>query len=81
VHSLPSSTESSPASLASYGYNNFALGLAALSAGGGIGALTYAAGGGATMRFFRAEFEAAGAAAGVAAKVIGGVVVGRGELL
>ena len=85
MHSLPSSTESSPASLASYGYNNFALGLAALSAGGSIGALTYAAGGGATMRFFRAVFEAAGAAAGVAtgvaAKVIGGAVVGRGELL
>jgi hypothetical protein len=81
VHSLPSSTESSPASLASYGYNNFALGLAALSAGGSIGALTYAAGGGATMRFLRAWFEAVGAAAGVAAGVVASVVVVRGELL
>ena len=77
MHSLPSSTETSPASLASYGYNTFALGFAALSAGGSIGALTYAAGGGATIRFLRDEFEAAGAAADVAA----GVVVVRGELL
>ena len=77
MHSFPSSTESSPASLASYGYNSFALGLAALWAGGSTGALTYAAGGGATMRFLRGGFEVAGAAV----EVVGGVVVVRGELL
>jgi hypothetical protein len=76
VHSLPSPTESSPASRASYGYRSLAFGWLELSEGSGVGALTYAAGGGATILFLRGGFETTGV--GV---VVVGVVVDKGELL
>ena len=53
-----------------------AFGRPELSAGGGAGALTYAAGGGATILFLRDGFEAAG----VVVDVVVGIVLVRGEL-